>query len=98
MTNQIPPATLCIPSAPLSMSSNITMVNNSGLSPLDSTEDITLQEAENALDSLSEIDDLYLWEDPTLVEETNTTISPSSSLISSATPMNKISENDKNGK
>ena len=41
------------------------MSNNSGLSPLDSTEYMTLQEVENALDSLSKIDELYLWEDPT---------------------------------
>ena len=50
---------------------------------------MTLQEIENALDELSEIKDLYLWE-----ENHSPSTTPASSLVNTTTFTNNISTDD----
>ena len=84
---------------PPKTSSNITINNIVNPSAHDSSDDMILQEVENALDSLGEFEKLYLLEDPsTLVDGNDQSLSstfPASSFVSSATSANKISKDDK---
>ena len=90
-----------VPNVPPETSSNITINNIVNPSALDSCDDMTLQEVENALDGLGEFEELYLLEDPsTLVDGSDQNLSstsPASSFVSSATSANKISKDDKTG-
>ena len=90
-----------IPNVPTETSSNITINNIVNPSALDSCDDMTLQEVENALDGLGEFEELYLLEDPSTLVDSNdqnlSSTSPASSFVSSATSANKISKDDKIG-
>ena len=90
-----------VPNVPPETSSNITINNIVNPSALDSSDDMTLQEAENALDGLGEFEELYLLEDPSTLVDSNdqnlSSTSPASSFVSSATSANKISKDDKTG-
>ena len=100
---QIPPVStmMHVPNVPPETSSNITINNIVNPSALDSSDDMTLQEVENALDGLGEFEELYLLEDPSTLVDGNdqnlSSTSPASSFVSSATSANKISTDDKTG-
>ena len=86
------------PQKHLQISPLINIVNPSAL---DSSDDTTLQEVENALDGLGQFEELYLLEDPSTLVDGNdqnlSSTSPASSFVSSATSANKISKDDKTG-
>ena len=100
---QIPPVStmMHVPNVLLETSSNITINNIVNPSALDSCDDMTLQEVENALDGLGEFEELYLLEDPSTLVDGNdqnlSSTSPASSFVSSATSANKISKDNKTG-
>ena len=100
---QIPPVStmMYVPNVPPEASSNITINNIADPSALDSSDDMTLQEVENALDGLGEFEELYLLEDPSTLVEGNdqnlSSTSPASSFVNSATSANKITTDDKTG-
>ena len=103
---QIPPVSTMmhvpnVPNVPPETSSNITINNIVNPSALDSSDDMTLQETEKALDGLGEFEELYLLEDPSTLVNVNdqnlSSTSPASSFVSSATSANKINKDDKTG-